>query len=100
MSHRQFRASSPVALLHPWLGAGSGRRSCSRRGPALEGIPIIDGVPGVGSGSSRREIVFRLVESVDAVERLALLDPVADLLEQPDAGALVERRARGACQAI
>ena len=43
---------------------------------------------------------MRLVEGVDAVERLALIDAVADLLECLDAGALVDRRAGGARQPV
>ncbi len=61
---------------------------------------IVDGVSGVGGGRTDREIAFRLVECVNAIERLALLDVVADLLEQPDAGTLVERSASGTCQPV
>ena len=37
---------------------------------------------------------------MDPIERLALLDAIADLAEEPDAGALVDRRAGGPGQAV
>ena len=46
------------------------------------------------------KIVFGLIERIDPIERFTFLDAVADLLEQPDAGALVDRRAGGACQPV
>ena len=46
------------------------------------------------------ETVLRAIERLDAVKRLALVDAVADLLEQVDAGTLVDRRACGSRQTV
>ena len=40
--------------------------------------------------SGHRKIVFRVIEGIDAIERLALLDAITDLLEDLDARALVD----------
>src|SRR5439155_2054757 len=63
-------------------------------------MPVADGVAAVELGSSGGKIEFRLVISVDSIERLASLDAIADLAEQPDAGALVDRRTGGSGQAV
>lgn len=49
---------------------------------------------------TRHETVLRAIERLDAVKRLALVDAVADLLEQVDAGTLVDRRASGSRQTV
>ena len=41
----------------------------------------VDHVAGIRFGRRDREVEFRLVEGIDAIERLSLLDVVADLLE-------------------
>ena len=47
-----------------------------------------------------REIIFGVVECVDAVERLPLLDAVTELLEDFDACSLVDRGARRSGEAV
>ena len=49
---------------------------------------------------TRHETVLRAIERLDAVKRLALVDAVADLLEQVDAGTLVDLRACGSRQPV
>ena len=51
------------------------------------------------SGGNRK-IEFGSVIGVDAIERLSLLYPIADLLKHLDAGTFVDRRTGSACQAI
>ena len=60
----------------------------------------VEAIAAVHGCGRRRQVVFRLVERVDVIERFALLDAVADLREQADAGALVERRPGGAGEAV
>ena len=59
-----------------------------------------DSVGAVASCGGDGKIEFRLVVGVDSIERLALLDAIADLAEQLDARALVDRRARGSRQTV
>ena len=59
-----------------------------------------NGIAAVAPGGGDGQIQFRLVVGMDSVERLTLLDPIADLAEQLDAGALVDRGARGSRQPI
>ena len=49
-----------------------------------------DNIAGIQFGGGEREIKLRLLEGVDAIERLAFLDAVADLLEDLDARALID----------
>ncbi len=63
-------------------------------------MPGADGVSAVARCSRDGKIEFGLVVGVNSIERLALLDAIADLAEQLDAGALVDRRARGPRQAV
>src|SRR4029079_14271157 len=63
-------------------------------------MPGTDGVTAVRPRGGRGEIEFRLIIGMDPIKRLALLDAIADLAEQPDAGALVDRRAGGPSQAV
>src|SRR5436190_22374556 len=63
-------------------------------------MPGTDGVTAIRLCGGRGQIEFRLIIGMDSIERLALLDPVADLAEQSDAGALVEWRPCGAGEAV
>ena len=60
----------------------------------------VDQIAWIGLRSGHRKIKFRVIERIDAIERLALLDAITDLLEHLDARALVDRRAGGSRQAI
>ena len=64
------------------------------------GCRCTDGVAGSCSCRGRGKIEFGLVIGVNSIERLALLDAIADLAEQFDAGTLVDRRAGGPRQAV
>lgn len=63
-------------------------------------MPLTDRITGVEPCGSRSKIEFRLVIGMDPIQRLALFDAIADLAEQPDAGALVDRRAGGPGEAV
>jgi len=85
----------PRELLESRCGVGSAADARL----ALAVIPEAARLQDAGRPQRRdgaREVEFRLVGGMDAVKRLALLDPVTDLLEHFDAGALVDWRAGGA----
>ena len=92
------RAAPPAAAPRRPMTAGIADAPLTRR--FRRARAVADDVAGVGLGAGERQIEFRLVEGIDAVERLALLDPIADLLEHLDAGALVDRRAGGAREPV
>ena len=60
----------------------------------------IDHIARVKPGGSHCEIILRLVERIDAIERLSLLDTITNLLEDLDACALVDRCTRRTREAI
>src|SRR5690349_2809219 len=80
--------------------ADNGWRRCSRVRPTGDGRIAVDLITSVHLGSPNRELVFRWLERVNAIDRFALLDAVADLLEDPNSGALVDRCAGHSSQAV
>src|SRR3974390_1105598 len=99
-SRASARLGAMPAVWHPRSKMdGFGSRSVPWL--TLAGLgPQPDNISSIDLGSRDREIEFRLVERVNPIERLAFLDAVADLLEDLDAGALVDRRAGDARQAV
>ena len=75
------------------------RRRSWLRSPLGQTLAI-DHVAGICLGHGQRQVEFRLFECVDAIEWLALVDAIADLLEHLDARALVDGRAGGARQPV
>ena len=97
-SHAMARPDKPPIGGHRLHSrANNGWQRCSRCGPPLHARRIADDlVTGINFGRRNREFVFRGFERVNAIDRLAFLDAVADFLENPDAGALC-RSARRPC---
>ena len=87
------RAASRLASLARRRQALNDDRAHGVVSPTGRSLPV-DQIAGVGFRGGHRKIEFRLIEGIDAIERLAFLDAITDLLEDPDAGALVDRRAR------
>ena len=63
-------------------------------------MPSADDISTVAGCSRNGEIELGLVVGVNSIERLPLLDAIADLAEQLDACTLVDRRACGSRQAV
>ena len=81
------------------VGADEGRlwmARSRRRLPAAGGLPTSNRL----LLRRRRRVRIPAGRGVNSVDRFALLDAVADLLEDSDAGALVDRRAGGASEAV
>ena len=80
------RAASREAAGSEWTTLKSAS-PCGNRSPSIDVSLVL-------CCRRHRQIVFRLVKCEDAIERLALLDAIADLLEDLDARSLVDRGAR------
>ena len=50
----------------------------------MDGQMVVDVVSGIVLGSRNRQVELRLIKSVDTIERLAFVNAIADLLEDPD----------------
>src|SRR6187551_3188622 len=93
LSHGMAPPGRPPTGGHrPHPRAGNEWQLRSRMRPAGGGQIAVDLITGISLGRANREFVFRRLERVNAIDRFALLDAIADFLEDPDAGALVDRR--------